>query len=181
MTRYVAMDEFLDALEGFAARGFDVQAVQTYLHETLILSSSLDRYVSYRADRYTRNLVHKTEAFEILVICWEPGQMAPVHGHEGELCWARVERGTLCFIDYRLVSEDPLVLEPTAEPLNAGVGHVDGPADIHAVENLKDSGERAASLHVYSRPYPECDIYDLKKGERRRVRMVYDTMYGEPT
>ncbi|MFQ5937147.1 MAG: hypothetical protein ACE5LB_12150, partial [Acidiferrobacterales bacterium] len=111
MARYVGMDDFVDRLEGIAASGFDVNAVQSYLQETLIEPSALERYMSYHSQRYTRNLVHKTRAFEILVICWDVGQKAPVHGHEGELCWARVELGKLRFENFRLVSESPLKLE----------------------------------------------------------------------
>jgi hypothetical protein len=35
-------------------------------------------------------------------------------------------------------------------------------------------------LHVYSRPYAECDIYDLERGTIRRAQMAYDTVYGKP-
>ena len=38
-----------------------------------------------------------------------------------------------------------------------------------------------ASLHVYSFPFDECDIYDLAQGEKKRARMEYDTMFGKPT
>ena len=30
------------------------------------------------------------------------------------------------------------------------------------------------SLHVYVKPYDECDIYDVARGEVRRVRLTYD-------
>jgi hypothetical protein len=49
-----------------------------------------------------------------------------------------------------------------------------------SVENCPTFGAPAASLHIYSRPYAECDIYDLERGEKRRVVMAYDTMYGQP-
>lgn len=174
------MNNFVDHLEAMARTGFDVDEVQAYLQETLIEPPSLEFYVTYRPQHYTRNLVHKTEAFEILVICWRTGQKAPIHGHEGELCWARVEQGKLRFTNYRLVSENPLLLEPLGSPVDGKAGHLDGPADIHAVENPVGFSDKAASLHVYSRPYAECDIYDLARGEKRRVQMAYDTMYGKP-
>ena len=57
---------------------------------------------------------------------------------------------------------------------------VDGPADIHAVENPPQFREGAASLHIYSKPYAECDIYDSETGPRRRVKLLYDTIEGKP-
>jgi predicted metal-dependent enzyme (double-stranded beta helix superfamily) len=173
---YVEMPSFVSALEEMAAHGVDRAGVQSYLEQTPVAPASLDPYVWYRPDRYTRNGIHKSEPFEILVLCWGPGHKAPIHGHEGELCWARVERGRLRFVNYRLVSEQPLLLEPSGPPVDGAVGHVDGPADLHSVENCEQFGEPAVTLHVYSRPYPECDIYDLERGERRRVRMAYDTV-----
>ncbi len=176
VARYVSTESFVDSLERMAARGADVHRIQAYLNETLIEPHTLDAYISYRSERYTRHLVHKSVAFEILVLCWGIGHKAPIHGHEGELCWARVERGRLRFENFRLVSEQPLVLEPLGAPVDGGVGHVDGPADLHSVENPAAFGAPAVTMHVYSLPYDECDIYDLKRGERRRVRMAYDAL-----
>lgn len=180
MNTYVTMSEFVAALEDIAASGFDAAQVQAYLARTLVEPSALEPYLNFRVGRYTRNLVHKTVAFEILVICWGSGQRAPVHGHEGERCWARVERGKLRFTSYRLVTEAPLVLELTGPPVDGAVGYLDGPADIHAVENVVDFAAPAASLHVYSKPYAECDVYDLARGVCRRLRLAYDTVYGKP-
>jgi predicted metal-dependent enzyme (double-stranded beta helix superfamily) len=178
MADYVEMPTFIDTLESMAARAVDTADIQSYLEQTLIVPEMLERYLYYKPERYTRNLVHKSEAFEILVICWDIGQEAPIHGHEGELCWARVERGKLRFTTYRLVSEAPLRLKPLSEPIDGEAGYLDGPADIHAVENCPAFGAPAASVHVYSRPYAECDIYDPAHGERRRVRLAYDTIQG---
>ena len=174
MVRYVSIKDFVSSLEGMAARNADVDHIQAYLSETLIEPRTLDAYVSYRPERYTRHLVHRSAAFEILVLCWGIGHKAPIHGHEGELCWARVERGRLRFENFRLLSEEPLTLEPLGAPVDGAVGHVDGPADLHSVENPAAFGTPAVTLHVYSLPYDECDIYDLKRGQRRRVRMAYD-------
>jgi hypothetical protein len=51
------------------------------------------------------------------------------------------------------------------------------PADIHAVETVD---EDAVSLHVYVKPYDECDIYDVARGEVRRVRLTYDSVPEHP-
>ncbi|MGH7775198.1 MAG: cysteine dioxygenase [Candidatus Binatia bacterium] len=178
--KYVTIEELLRKLQTLVARGLDTREVHDYLLATLIEPASLENYLSFRPDHYARNLIYKSDAFELLAICWEGGQKAPIHGHEGERCWSRVERGTLRFTNYREVSEKPLVLERLAEPFHGKRGHLDGPADIHEVENLLSFDEKAVSLHLYSRPYLECDIYDLAQGKKERVRLTYDTMFGKP-
>jgi predicted metal-dependent enzyme (double-stranded beta helix superfamily) len=170
----------LDAFVGETTRLIDGEAapreVHRFLSGTLIEPASLDRRVRFEPGRYTRHLVHKSPAVEILVLCWAQGSKAPIHGHEGELCWARVERGILRFTSYREVSRSPLGLRPLGAPVDGHPGHLDGPADIHSVENPGEVGRDAVSLHVYSRPYDECDIYDLEQGVIRRVSLGYDSM-----
>ena len=136
---------------------------------------SLEGFVRFAPGRYTRNLVHKDRDVELLVLGWARGASAPIHGHEGEYCWARVERGRLKLRNYREISRAPLRLEATGGVVDGGPGHVDGPADIHAVTNPA-FGEDAVSVHVYCRPYEECDIYDAEQGAVRRVRLKYDSV-----
>jgi hypothetical protein len=85
----------------------------------------------------------------------------------------------LRFTNYRELSEKPLVVERVGEPVEGGQQYLDGPVDIHEVENLGSLGQ-AATVHVYSRPYQECDVYDLRRGEKHRVRLDYDTMFRRP-
>jgi hypothetical protein len=49
-----------------------------------------------------------------------------------------------------------------------------------AVNPPKLRTRAATSLHLYSSPFPECDFYDLLNGEKRRLTLAYDTMYGKP-
>jgi NitT/TauT family transport system ATP-binding protein len=180
VTRHVGFQDLIDDLKRFAVGGFPATEVREYLSESLLDLGALERYLNYRDDHYTRNLIHKDEDFELLVICWGQGQKAPIHGHEGELCFARVEQGTLRFSNYAMLSETPLRLKPTGDPVDGGIGFLDGPADLHAVSNPGEFQENAASLHIYSKPYAECDIYDSESGPRRRVKLAYDSIQGKP-
>jgi Cysteine dioxygenase type I len=180
VTRHVGFEHLIDDLKRFAAEGFPATEVRQYLAGTLMAPDALEPYLTYNEERYTRNLVHKDRDFELLVVGWGQSQRAPIHGHEGELCFARVERGRLRFSNYVLLSENPIRLRATGSPVDGGVGFLDGPADLHAVENPAEFGENAASLHVYSKPYAACDIYDSESGPRRRVKLAYDSIRGEP-
>jgi Cysteine dioxygenase type I len=177
----ISMAEFVDEIKRLIDTGFAQDRVHAFLSGALIEPVSLDRYVRFEAGRYTRHLVYKSQDIELLVLCWKQGAKAPVHGHEGELCWARVERGRLRFTSYREVSRAPLQVIPVGPPVDGGAGHLDGPADIHAVDNPEEFGQDAVSLHVYSKPYDECDIYDLEEGVIRRVRLRYDSGSGAVT
>jgi len=172
----VALADFVGTIRRLCSAGADPSEMDRLLVSTPIEPASLEPYLRFEAGRYTRNLVHKDREVEVLVLCWARGARAPIHGHEGELCWARVERGRLRFTSYRAVSHAPVRLVALGSVVEGGSGHVDGPADIHAVENPAELNEDAVSLHVYSRPYDECDLYDSVDGPVRRVRLQYDSV-----
>jgi NitT/TauT family transport system ATP-binding protein len=171
----MSMEEFADGVRARCAGTLDAQGMHRWLGEARIDPASLNRYVAFAPGRYRRHLVFKTADVELLVLCWARGAGAPIHGHEGELCWARVECGRLRFSSYREVSRSPLKLEPVGAPLDGGPGHLDGPADIHAVTNPSAFDADAVSVHVYARPYDACDIYDLDRGTVERVTLRYDS------
>jgi NitT/TauT family transport system ATP-binding protein len=172
----IAMADFVGEVRRRSRSPIDTAEMSRFLASTRIDPAALDTLVRFAPGQYTRHLVHKDRDVEILVLCWASGSRAPIHGHEGEYCWARVERGRLAFSSYREIARAPLSLEPLDAGVEAGPGYVDGPADVHAVANPADHGDGAVSLHVYCRPYDECDIYDLDAGTVRRVRLSYDSV-----
>jgi cysteine dioxygenase len=174
--KLLSMEAFLAGINEILGRGFATADIHAHLQKTLIAPDSLQRYIFFSPERYTRNLVFKNEFFELLVICWNIGQRAPVHGHEGERCWSRVEQGSLLLCNYQEVSENPLVMRQIGEPYRGERGHLDGPTDIHSVAN--PSTVPAVSLHLYSHPYDQCDIYDLNKNLKQRVSLRYHSIGG---
>jgi cysteine dioxygenase len=172
----LSMAEFVREVRTRCGGALDPREMGRFLAASRIDPNSLEAFVRFAPGRYTRHLVHKDRDVELLVLCWARGAVAPIHGHEGEYCWARVERGRLAFRNYRETSRTPLGLEALGGLVHGGPGHVDGPADIHSVENPASLGEDAVSVHVYCRPYDECDIYDAEGGTVRRVRLSYDSV-----
>jgi cysteine dioxygenase len=172
------LNEFIDRLNRFAERAFPLQEVQNFLQQCALGREELGPYLFFDSAQYTRNLIHNSQEFELLAICWQPGQEAPVHGHEGERCWSRVEKGKLRFTNYlERSAADSFDLKVLSTSVGTR-GHVDGPADIHKVENPFQ--ESAVSLHLYSRPFSACDIYDLENRMKVRKTLGYFSKYGEP-
>ena len=170
------VDELILRLKKFAKQDFPVHQVSNYLKSLPLNDKSLKKYVLFRNEFYTRNLIHKEKNFEILAICWPQKTDAPIHGHEGEKCWARVEAGELQIGNYNEESKSPLKLNLIDE-LSCTAGYLDGPADIHSVRNT--SNDFATSLHVYAKPYDACDVYNLEKGIIERKKLGYFSIKGK--
>ena len=169
------LNTLIDKLKEFSKEDFPVPEVSSYLLELKLGQEELKKYLLREDSHYTRNLIHRDSDFEIMVICWPPNTSAPIHGHEGEKCWARVQDGNLQICNYEEISSDPLKLNMLQE-LSCSPGFLDGPADIHSVENITD--EFATSLHVYAKPYDACDIYDMEKGTINRTKLSYHSIDG---
>ena len=67
---------------------------------------TLQHYLFWDAQHYTRNLVDKTELYELLTLCWEPGMKSSIHNHKGQNCWMAAPIGRLSVQNYSLRSED---------------------------------------------------------------------------
>ena len=169
------LNTVIDKLKEFSKEDFPVPEVSSYLLNLNIDQEELKKYLLRADDHYTRNLIHRDRDFEIMIICWPPNTSAPIHGHEGEKCWARVQNGNLQICNYEEVSSSPLKLNMIQE-LSCAPGFLDGPADIHSVENITD--KFATSLHVYAKPYDACDIYDIEKGTVDRIKLSYHSIDG---
>lgn len=182
----VTIDAFVAGLARIPERGFTVPEVARFMHDHPVDPASLAPYLIYEPTHYTRNLIHKTELFELLAVCWEKGQSSPVHNHQGQSCWMAVPIGRLAVQNYALVrGDDQGFCELSeADRVVMDPGHpsyVDPDEPIHSVLNLAEYGQRATSLHVYSRPYDRCTVYAPDRNAYWEVPLFYDSEYGRRT
>ena len=169
------MKDLIQNLKEFAELDFPIKKVSSYLKSYQLSEKHKLKYCHFSKNSYTRNLVFRNKSFEVIFLCWSAGQIAPVHGHEGEKCWAKVETGKLRFCDYNIISEKPLKLKNESSIVGK-IGYLDGPAEIHSVENIYK--EDAVSLHVYAKPYDVCDIFDTETKSVNRINLKYHSKFG---
>ncbi len=162
----------IKGLDALADQDFPEKEVNDYLSATRFDLELLNPYMFFSEKRYTRNLLYHCPRYEILLLCWSPDQVSPIHGHEGEKCWMRMEVGNLHFTNY-----DKEIKQESHYDLTAG--NVDGPAFIHKVTN--SSKEPAMSLHLYAKPFKECDVFNAETGEASRCGMRYYSINGKLT
>lgn len=197
--RLIGIDDFIEQLRSFENGLITRDAVLDLCASIRISDSSLAPYVHFDDGFYTRNLVYRDDLFEIMTICWEPGQRTAVHTHNGQLCWMISQRGVLEVVDYKWLGCDhPEYQNVIGIDCLAGSDHTklnrlkstiattDGPvltADklqtIHQIFNHPESRERAISVHVYSRPIDSCVAFDMEKQHCYRRQLSYFSLYGD--
>ncbi len=160
----VKLQEFLEFLHGQSQQDFKGESVSRFLRERTFESTAFSPFTFYRSDTYARNLVMKTDLFELIVLAWAPRQRTPIHDHANSRCWLWMMRGELTFRNYEF--PDPscnkgLICQGTTETRSVGeVDYIDDSMGIHSIANA--SNEPAVSVHLYAGPISRCQIYDEK-------------------
>jgi cysteine dioxygenase len=167
----------VNQLTDLSVQNFPIDAVIASLHAINLTAADVEPYTFFSDARYTRNCVYKASAFELILMCWRPGQASAVHGHEGQKCWMRVLGGSLEFTEYQDQQVgDALILNKISTKIGEQ-GFVDGPAYIHGVRN--NSEGEAMSLHLYAHPFNQCDAYDAQTGDIKKIQLGYYSIGGK--
>jgi cysteine dioxygenase len=182
----VPIEEFVAGLRKFPEAAFTpLETIQQYLTEHPVDPASLARYQYWDTQHYTRNLIDATPLYDLIAICWEVGQHSSIHNHRDQNCWMAVPIGRLLVQNYRVISQDLKAgtcdIRPTdIVEMNASNPMAVNPAEpVHKVYNPREFGERAVSLHVYSRPFDSCDVYSDEKNTCGEIKLSFNSKYGE--
>jgi cysteine dioxygenase len=136
-------------------------------------------FALFRDGCYARNLVHGSELFELLVLCWHSGQVSPIHDHQGQRCWMGVLEGEVRERHFHRPpgGRGPLVAGRSRVFARGSVAYIH---DDIALHDIGPEGEGAVTLHLYSQPIRECRIFDAETGEETLRGLVYHSVEGVP-
>ena len=181
----VSIDQFVTGLCAIPEEHFRVGTVYEYIRDHPVDERSLEPYLFFSENHYTRNLIFKNDVFELMSICWEVGQCSQIHNHHNQNCWMAIPIGRLRVQNFRVVEQKDAAGYCRLEPTNAFDIHrlmpaeVDPGEPVHQVLNLAEFGQRAVSLHIYSRPFNRCLVYRCETDEYREIPLHYTSEYGK--
>ena len=183
----VSIDELVRALRTLPPSAFDgTEEVRSLLEKIPVEEGSLAPYLTWNRQHYTRNLIDKTDLYELIAICWDVGQTSSVHNHRDQNCWMAAPVGRLLVENFHVEFEDPgtgkcsLLASNTVELTAANPCAVDPREPVHRVVNPREANRRAVTLHVYSRPFDTCVAYSPEQGTCGDIRLHYNTVFGKP-
>lgn len=186
----LTVDQLVSTLRTLPAETFNPETIKNLLGPVSIEPTSLSPYLHWLSKNYTRNLVFRNEIFELLVLCWEPGSISPIHNHAGQDCWLHIHGGHLSLEDFTLVDPSQkhqvgsnIKVQRTERIRQASQGTLDHRGshnEIHRVVNCRRFRERAVSIHLYATPFDQCIIYETQNKIARYLDLVYHTRNGHP-
>jgi cysteine dioxygenase len=178
------IEEFATGLGAIPEGEFTDEGVLDYLRRNLVSPQSLGPYLYFSPEHYTRNLVRHTPLFDLIAICWEKGQQSAIHNHRNQRCWMAISYGQVQVQNFKLIRKDPATQYCEIEPADRYIIDADRPAEvdpkepIHLVANPAAFGSRAVTLHIYSRPFDTCEVYDFKARRYQDVTLVNTSEFG---
>ena len=188
ITSLVKIPEFVMGLRKLPESAFTgIAGVLEYLKVHPIDPASLEPFLMWDRQHYTRNLVDHTDLYDLIAICWEVGQCSSIHNHKGQNCWMTVPVGRLLVQNYHVkhesLDEQRCDLEPTnVVEMNPNAPLAVDPIDpVHSVYNPKEFNERAVSLHVYSHPFDSCVVYSVEQHTCGEIKLRFNSQYGIPS
>ena len=166
--------------EWYIGNDINIEEIKALLYNYKATRSDYDKYITWTHDKYTRNLIDQGNGhYNMMTMCWAPGQKAPIHSHPGANCFVRMLEGQM---------EEQLYTKPTApggrvtlqrsRQLNAGdVIHLRDDISVHSMANLSTEG--AVTLHVYTPPYYASEIFNEDSSKTILAPIMYTTKGGE--
>ena len=180
----VPIDQFLSGLCAIPEHQFLPGDVYEYLKNAPVDPHSLESYLHFSKNHYTRNLIFKNDLFALIAVCWEKGQGSQIHNHQNQNCWMTIPMGRLLVQNFRVVDQNEARGYCCLEPSDSVEIHqllpaeVDPSEPVHRVLNLAKFDERAVSLHIYSRPFERCLVYSLETNQYQEIPLHYTSEYG---
>ena len=144
---------FLAELEALGGR-ITADAVVDILARSGLGIDDVAPFISPQQETYSRRRVVRTEAYEVLVMTWLPGQGSGAHDHAGSVSAFKILRGTGHETSFA-PGADTLVDPIGTRELHEGEVGLDAGELIHAVRNDCSRKEPLVSIHVFAPPIAE--------------------------
>ena len=146
------LTEWLDGID----RRPGLEELDARLSSLEVNVDALEDCIGYSEDGYQRNVIKKNEHYELVAICWTPGQDTPIHDHTGSDCAFLIVSGVSTETVYE-TNEEGLAYPVSDRRYVPGEVCAAEEPDIHRVSNNERTN--LINLHVYTPPLSEFKIY----------------------
>jgi cysteine dioxygenase len=166
----VRLDDFVLATSRCGPRGLDYGELIDLAGRLELSPELVEAHLHFDPQRYARNLIVRTQAFELLALCWFPGQQTVIHDHGGSVGAVRVYRGNLTSRLFAAPDGKPARMTDVDIVAPGGLAAV----DRHHIHQLANPGpEELVTIHVYSPPLRTISQFSAESPERSQVTLRY--------
>lgn len=150
-----SLDEFLAEAERRRVDQAPAGALARLVEGLRLPSELIESHVRFDPAGYHRSLVRRTDALDLLILSWMPGQRSTVHDHAGSRGVVRVHRGVLTSRSFAVEGPAARSTGETLVPA-PGLAAVEV-GDVHQLANT--SAGPLVTVHVYAPPLQGMNAY----------------------
>lgn len=163
-------------LDSLTAR-MDLVVLEQVLNENQISIEDVSNACVFDEQHYQRNKIGTSAWYDLLVICWRPGQASAIHDHTNSSCGFKILTGTATELVYERSEDSSDFVRPIRKrAYAAGDLCLAQDHDIHRISNDSASAD-LVTLHVYSPPL-QMKFYELEPSLRAPDSVSANTELG---
>ena len=140
--------------------------------------SEFSEYATWEDESYTRNCIARKDGFEFILLCWAPGAVTPIHGHDNQDCWVYQVSGSVEETRFEKTLNGSLVESNRLSLEKGRLAYMHDRMGYHAIQNK--TNKPAMTLHVYANPIDSCEVFNDEKKKFEVREMQYHTYEGNP-
>jgi len=160
----------------FKLRESEISEFPGIIKAANLKDSDLQAFATWEGQDYTRNCIERNDDFELLLLCWNPGDKTPIHGHGGQKCWVYQISGEI--EERRFVNtEDGPVLQYKHKLEEGQLTYMDDKMGFHVLSNPGE--HRSMSMHIYVKPIDRCRVYNPEESCFEEKKLSYDQIISE--
>jgi cysteine dioxygenase len=170
-----SLTRFIDHLNRLPQSELTMEKVIPLMERVQIRRDEIEKCLIFSEESYARNLFYKNDRYEILVMCWDRGQLSPIHDHDQSYSVEKIYSGKILCTNYRRREPNSDAIEETDSSLAEEGSVISGRrGDIHRIANT-DPNSKAVSIHFYSPPLKRMKAYSLdgREGQWMKLRYLY--------
>lgn len=122
----------------------------------------LEAYFRWNDRHYTRTCVIRNSAFELLVVCYGPGQRTSIHDYDSDMAWVHPVMGEVLEERFRSCPDGTLQLLQETRLRPGMLGTLTRTSSIHRFSN-PGSG-RVVTLNLYAPAMRKWRVYEPRTG-----------------
>lgn len=167
--------QFLSETERYSPETFGIAELKALVTRLSLDPAFVEPHIHFTDASYTRNLIHKNDLFEAIVLCWSGEQATSIHNHGDSFGVMAIYDGVLCEEIFRRSDEDPAVQRVHLDRLHRQ-HHAPGTvssAPRGMIHRLINEGGKTVSVHFYAGPLDTMEVFDPESGTIERTPMNY--------
>ncbi len=149
--------ELVDYLSGLHERA-SLKTLEQLLRSARMTRADLEPFLRFGTRGYVRNVIRRSEHFELLALCWRSAHVTPIHDHRGSSCAFKIIQGVGTEVRFRVTPSG--LIEPAATiQMESGYVCSAEDDDIHQIANMQAPGQDLITMHIYTPPIRKMRTY----------------------